>query len=192
MAARAHRQRSRERSYQLGSAQNHECCSPRKQDQHHDVETARSLAVSMAWRQRRPGNTMTTANQPISSMQTEPYAHGKHNDHQDNGKGNFSAEKGSTCGSPNQKRCAKGKQHRDGSWRCRPHRIWAGPGSQLLVASMTVLNVPATISVNAAITMMQNSQLNSKNKRRPVRPMYLFDQLGKTCCCSSSMRTARQ
>ena len=37
---------------------------------------------------------------------------------------------------------------------------------------ITAVNVPATIEVNAAITMMQNSQQNSRNKRRPVLPMY--------------------
>ena len=35
------------------------------------------------------------------------------------------------------------------------------------------LKVPQTIEVKAAMTMMQNSQLNSRNRRRPVLPMYL-------------------
>ena len=34
------------------------------------------------------------------------------------------------------------------------------------------LKVPATMEVNAAITMVQNSQLNSRKRRRPVLPMY--------------------
>ena len=34
------------------------------------------------------------------------------------------------------------------------------------------MKVPATMEVNAAITIRQNSQQNSRNRRRPVRPMY--------------------
>jgi len=34
------------------------------------------------------------------------------------------------------------------------------------------MNVLQTMSVKAAMTMMQNSQQNSRNRRRPVLPMY--------------------
>ena len=39
-------------------------------------------------------------------------------------------------------------------------------------APATVMNVPATMSTNAAMTMMVKSQLKSRNSLRPVRPMY--------------------
>ena len=37
---------------------------------------------------------------------------------------------------------------------------------------MVILKVPATIEVKAAITMQQKSQMKSRNRRRPVLPMY--------------------
>ena len=39
-------------------------------------------------------------------------------------------------------------------------------------ASNVAWKVPATMSTNAAMTMIVNSQLNSRNSLRPVRPMY--------------------
>lgn len=39
-------------------------------------------------------------------------------------------------------------------------------------ASKVAMKVPATMSTNAAMTMMVKSQLKSRNRRRPVRPMY--------------------
>jgi hypothetical protein len=42
-----------------------------------------------------------------------------------------------------------------------------------------IAKVPATMEVKAAMTMVQNSQLNSRNRRRPVLPMYFSIQLTK-------------
>ena len=50
------------------------------------------------------------------------------------------------------------------------------PAAPLVCAASTrapkALKVPATMSANAAMTMPQNSQQNSRNSLRPVLPMY--------------------